>query len=160
MVLLFWAKNLYKVLEKLMMVLVMVMILAFFFNLLLTKPDVGQVAKGFLPLSLASENLDVIAALVGTTFVLHGAIYQSYLAQKKGWKVSNMKRGLGDTYMGIFILALISALIIITSAAALHPAGIRVNSAADMALQLESLFGVYAKVVFSIGLSAAAFLLS
>jgi manganese transport protein len=157
LILLFWAKNLYKVLEKLMMVLVMVMILAFFFNLLLTKPDIGEVAKGFIPLSFAYENLDVVAALVGTTFVLHGAIYQSYLAQKKGWKVSNMKRGLSDTYMGIFILALISVLIIVTSAAALHPAGITVNSAADMALQLESLFGSYAKVVFSIGLFAAAF---
>ncbi len=157
MILLFWAKNLYKLLEKLMMVLVMIMILAFFFNLVLTKPDAAQVAKGFLPLSLSPENLDVVAALVGTTFVLHGAIYQSYLAQKKGWKISNIKRGLSDTYMGIFILALISALVIITSAAALHPAGITVNSAADMALQLEALFGSYAKVIFSIGLFAAAF---
>jgi NRAMP (natural resistance-associated macrophage protein)-like metal ion transporter len=157
MVLLFWAKNLYKVLEKLMMILVMVMILAFFFNLVLTKPDAGQLAKGFLPLSLAVENLDVVAALVATTFVLHGAIYQSYLAQNKGWKVANMKRGIRDSYSGIFMLALISIMIIITSAAALHPAGITVNSAADMAMQLESLFGPYAKVVFSLGLCAAAF---
>jgi len=157
MVLLFWAKNLYKVLEKLMMVLVMVMILAFFFNLVLTKPDAVQLAKGFLPLSLAAKNLDVVAALVATTFVLHGAIYQSYLAQNKGWKVAYMKRGLRDSYSGIFMLALISTMIIITSAAALHPAGITVNSAADMALQLESLFGPYAKVVFSFGLCAAAF---
>lgn len=157
MVLLFWAKNLYKVLEKLMMILVMVMILAFFFNLVLTKPDAVQLAKGFLPLSLAVENLDVVAALVATTFVLHGAIYQSYLAQNKGWKVANMKRGIRDSYSGIFMLALISIMIIITSAAALHPAGITVNSAADMAMQLESLFGPYAKIVFSLGLCAAAF---
>ncbi len=157
MILLFWAKNLYKLLEKLMMVLVMIMILAFFFNLVLTKPDAAQVAKGFLPFSFSPDNLDVVAALVGTTFVLHGAIYQSYLAQKKGWKKANIKRGLSDTYMGIFILALISALVIITSAAALHPAGITVASAADMALQLEALFGSYAKVIFSIGLFAAAF---
>lgn len=157
MVLLFWAKNLYKVLEKLMMILVMVMILAFFFNLVLTKPDAVQLVKGFLPLSLAVENLDVVAALVATTFVLHGAIYQSYLAQNKGWKVANMKRGIRDSYSGIFMLALISIMIIITSAAALHPTGITVNSAADMAMQLESLFGPYAKIIFSLGLCAAAF---
>lgn len=156
-VLLFWAKNLYKLLEKLMMVLVMVMILAFFINLLLTKPDLGQLAKGFLPLSLKMGHLDIIAALVATTFAMNGAIYQSYLAQDKGWKVTNLKRGLNDTYMGIFFLALISILIIITSAAALHPMGITVNSAADMALQLEALFGSYAKVIFSLGLCAAAF---
>lgn len=157
MVLIFWAKNLYKVLEKLMMVMVMIMILAFLFNLLLSKPNVGQLAKGFLPSSLSVENMDVIAALMGTTFVLVGAIYQSYLVQNKKWTISNLKRGLNDTYMGIFLLAFISILIIITSAAVLHPFGIKVNSAADMALQLESLFGGSAKIIFSLGLCAAAF---
>tara|TARA_R110002050_G_scaffold300778_1_gene472536 strand:- start:4635 stop:5864 length:1230 start_codon:yes stop_codon:yes gene_type:complete len=155
--LLFWAKNLYKVLEKLMMALVMIMILAFFVNLLLTKPDVTQVARGFLPLSLKLKHLDIVAALVATTFALNGAIYQSYLSQNKGWKISSLKRGLKDSYMGIGFLALISILIIITSAAALHPVGITVNSAADMALQLEALFGSYAKIIFSLGLCAAAF---
>ncbi len=157
MVMVFWAKNLYKALEKLMMVMVMLMIIAFLFNLFLTKPEVGQVAKGFLPLSLSLENMDVVAALMATTFALVGAIYQSYLAQNKNWKISNLKRGLNDTYMGIFLLAFISALIIITSAAALHPYGIKVNSAADMALQLEALFGGQSKIIFSLGLCAAAF---
>ncbi len=157
LVLLFYAKNLYKLLEKLMMFLVMIMILAFFFNLMLTKPDVGQMASGFLPHRFDMKSLDIIAALVGTTFVLHGALYQSYLSQNKGWKITEIKKGLSDTYTGIFLLALISILIIVTSASALHPMGITVNSAADMAMQLESLFGSYAKVIFSIGLCAAAF---
>lgn len=156
-VLIFWAKNLYKVLEKLMMVMVMIMILAFLFNIFLTKPNVGQVAKGFLPLSFSFENMDVMAALMGTTFSLVGAMYQAYLVQNKSWNISNLKRGLLDTYTGIFFLAFISALVIITSAAVLHPFGIKVNSAADMALQLEAIFGSYAKIIFSLGLCAAAF---
>ncbi|MDD4426094.1 MAG: Nramp family divalent metal transporter, partial [Mariniphaga sp.] len=156
-VLLFWAKNLYKLLEKLMMLLVMIMILAFLINLILAKPDAGQIASGFIPSFSSMGNLDIIAALVGTTFVLHGALYQSYLAQDKGWKKGDMKKGLNDSCTGIFMLALISVLILITSAAALHPNGIVVNSAADMALQLESLFGKFAKVVFNIGLCSAAF---
>jgi Mn2+/Fe2+ NRAMP family transporter len=101
--------------------------------------------------------MDVVAALMATTYALVGAIYQSYLVQDKKWTISNLKRGLNDTYMGIFLLAFISALIIITSATALHPFGIKVNSAADMALQLEALFGNYAKIIFSLGLCAAAF---
>lgn len=157
MVLLFWAKDLYKVLEKMMMVLIMIMILAFSLNLWWAKPDLGQLVKGFVPLSLKFENLEVVAAMVGTTFAVNNAMYQSYLVQDKGWKSSNLKRGLKDTYMGIFFLALISILIITTSAAALHPMGITVNSAAEMALQLESLFGSYAKIIFSVGLCAAAF---
>lgn len=156
-VLLFWAQNLYKVLEKVMMILVMVMIFAFFVNLFLAKPDVGHLVKGFLPLSFSLKDIDIIAALVATTFAVNGAIYQSYLVQDKGWKISNLKRGLQDSYMGIFFLALISILIIVTSAASLKPTGITVNSAADMALQLEALFGSYAKIIFSLGLCAAAF---
>lgn len=156
-VLLFWAKNLYKVLEKIMMVLVMVMILAFFINVVLTKPEATEVAKGFLPLSLKLQNMDVISAMVATTFAMNGAIYQSYLVKNKGWKIANLRRGLNDSYMGVSFLALISILIVVTSAAALRPMGITVNSAADMALQLESLFGNYAKIIFSLGLCAAAF---
>ena len=157
LVLNFWAKNLYKVLEKIMMSLVIIMILAFVFNLVLVKPDMVAVGKGFIPHLFSFHQLDVVAALVATTFVLHGAFYQSYLVQDKGWKTDDLKESIKDTYMGIFMLALISLLIIITSAAALHPRGIKVLSAADMALQLEALFGGFAKYVFSLGLCAAAF---
>ena len=51
----------------------------------------------------------------------------------------------------------ISMLVIMTSAAALHPRGIMISTAADMAIQLEALFGQFAKYVFSAGLLAAAF---
>lgn len=156
-VLLFWAKNLYKVLEKLMMFLVMIMITAFFVNLLLTKPDMVEVAKGFSPLSFTLEDMDIISALVATTFAINGAIYQAYLVKDKGWKIGHLQKGVNESNMGVFFLALISILIIITSAAALHPQGISVKSAADMAIQLEALFGSYAKIIFSLGLCAAAF---
>jgi NRAMP (natural resistance-associated macrophage protein)-like metal ion transporter len=156
-ILIFWAKNLYKVLENLMKFMVMIMIIAFFINLILTKPEIAPLARGLVPSRFSMDSLHVVSALMGTSFALAAALYQSYLAQNKGWKKENLKRSLKDTYIGIFFLALISATILITSAAALHPRGILVNSAADMALQMEALFGVYAKVIFSVGLCAAAF---
>ncbi|KPL12491.1 MAG: hypothetical protein AMS26_17480 [Bacteroides sp. SM23_62] len=156
-ILIFWAKNLYRVLEKLMMFMVMIMIIAFFINLILTKPEITPLAKGFIPSKLSADSLHVVSALMATSFALAAALYQSYLAQDKGWKKENLKRSLKDTYLGILFLALISATILITSAAALHPRGILVNSAADMAMQMEALFGVYAKIIFSVGLCAAAF---
>lgn len=156
-VLIFWAKNLYKVLENMMKLLVMIMILAFFINLFLTKPELGSVARGIVPTKFSRDSLDVVAAMMATSFSLAAALYQSYLAQDKGWHVKNLKSSLRDTYIGIGILALISATILITSATALFPQGIAVNSAADMALQMEALFGSSAKVIFSVGLCAAAF---
>ena len=156
-ILIFWARNLYRVLENLMKILVMIMILAFLINLILTRPEMGPLAKGFIPSMLSRDSLPVVSALMGTSFALAAALYQSYLAQDKGWKKHNLKRSLTDTYLGIIFLALISATILVTSAAALHPRGILVQSAADMAMQMEALFGTYAKVIFSVGLCAAAF---
>jgi manganese transport protein len=156
-ILIFWAKNLYKVLENLMKFLVMIMIISFFLNLILTKPEIGPLAKGFIPSKFSMDSLHVVSALMGTSFALAAALYQSYLTQDKGWKKENLKSGLKDTYIGIMFLALISATILVTSAAALHPRGILVNSAADMAMQMEALFGTYAKIIFSVGLCAAAF---
>lgn len=156
-VLIFWAKNLYKVLENLMKILVMIMILAFFINLFLTKPEIGSVARGVIPTKFSRDSLDVVAAMMATSFSLAAALYQSYLAQDKGWKVKNLKSSLRDSYVGIGLLALISLTILTTSATALFPRGIMVNSAADMALQMEALFGSSAKVIFSVGLCAAAF---
>lgn len=153
----FRAKNLYKVLERLMKFMVMIMIFAFFINLLLTRSEIAPLARGFVPSKLSPDSLNVVAALMATSFSLAAALYQSYLAQDKGWKKEHLKSSLKDTYIGILLLAIISATILITSAAALHPRGILVNSAADMAMQMEALFGSYAKVIFSVGLCAAAF---
>lgn len=153
----FWARNLYKILEQMMKIMVMIMIFAFFINLILTKPEIVPLSKGFIPSKFSRDSLNVVAAMMATSFALAAAIYQSYLAQDKGWKKENMKSGLNDTYFGILMLALVSATILITSAAALHPRGILVNSAADMAMQMDALFGSFAKIIFSIGLCAAAF---
>ena len=155
--LLYRAKNLYKVLEKIMIGLVILMVLAFFANLIFANPDLGAAAQGFIPRSEAFGKIEVIAAMIATTFAINGAIYQAYLVQEKKVKIKNLRSSLTDSYTGIFFLALISILIISTSAAALYPKGITVTSAAEMASQLESLFGGSAKIIFSLGLCAAAF---
>jgi len=154
--LVFFAKGLYKILEKLMMLLVATMIIAFLLNLIFTKPDLAETAKGFVP-SIPKGSMGELAALVATTFVLHVALYQSYLAQDKGWKLDSLKRGFRDTVSSIIMLGGITMMVIMTSAAALHPKGIMIATAADMAIQLQALFGGYAKVIFTIGLWAAAF---
>jgi len=83
-ILIFWAKNLYKVLENLMKVMVMIMILAFFINLFLTRPEVESVARGLIPAKFSRDSLDLVAAMMATSFFMAAALYQSYLAQDKG----------------------------------------------------------------------------
>ncbi len=156
-ILIFYTKNLYKTLEKLMMFMVMIMILTFIINLIFIKPDLISMAAGFVPSTFPIDNFSQLAAIVGTTFVLNGALYQSYLIQSKGWKLEDKEKGIRDSNFGVFLLAIMSVLIIATAAATLKPLGITVNSAADMAKQLEMLLGSYAKYIFAFGFISAAF---
>lgn len=156
-ILIFVTKNLYKTLEKLMMFMVIIMITAFVVNLVFIKPNLVLIAEGFIPRSFSMDNFNQLAAIVGTTFVLHCALYQSYLVQNKGWKLKDINKGIKDSNFGVFLLSLMSILVIITAAATLKPLGITVNSAADMALQLDVLLGSYAKYIFAFGFLSAAF---
>ncbi|MBN1996340.1 Nramp family divalent metal transporter [candidate division KSB1 bacterium] len=161
-ILVFFSKNLYKVLEKLMMALVMIMIIAFLLNLIFAKPSLVHAAGGFIPRIPKDSHIIIrIAALMGTTFCLHACLYQSYLVQSRGWKVNDLKDGVRDAISGIVMLGMISILIIMTSAAILHPdpniIAEEIKDAGVMAQQLSKLFGSYAKMIFSLGLWAAAF---
>ncbi|QDS99136.1 Nramp family divalent metal transporter [Adhaeretor mobilis] len=172
---LFGLKSLYKPLERLMKVLLGVMIVGFGANLFLAGPSLSQVLSGLVP-RIPSElaggfwpRLDgtgqivdplwAIQGLVATTFSVAGAFYQSYLAREKGWTSTQLKQGLVDSIVGISVLGACSSMIMITSATILHgtmsPHELR--SAADVARQLEPLFGPAATILFSCGIFAACF---
>ena len=150
------ASDLYKLLERIMMGLVLLMILAFCTNLIFAKPNFIAASRGLVPW-IPAASLPVASGMVATTFSIAACFYQSYLVQEKGWTLTSCKRGIRDSISGISVLGLISLIIILTSAAALNPKRIRIATAADMAIQLEALFGITAKYIFSLGLWAAAF---
>jgi len=154
---LFAFRRIYAVLEKMMTTLVAVMLIAFFINLFFARPNLGGIGRGLLP--SIPEGLDwmVAAGLVATTFSIVGAIFQTYLVRARGWKADDYTKGLADSVSGIGMLMLISMIIMITSAAVLHPRGLTVKTAADMAVQLETVFSSAARVIFCIGFAAAAF---
>ncbi|MCO6044434.1 divalent metal cation transporter [Aeoliella sp. ICT_H6.2] len=157
-------RRLYRPLELLMMGLVLMMLIGFGANLLLVRPSVVEVFQGLVP-SLpeggdsAPQALWPLLGLVATTFSVAAAFYQCYLVRDKGWSVAEARKGLGDSIVGIALLGIISATIMITSAAALHGnvAPEQLNSTAEIARQLEPLFGPFASILFSCGIFAAAF---
>src|SRR5690554_464052 len=149
-------KSFYKVLEKVMMVMVGLMILSFLFTLLVAQPDVFALFQGLTP-RIPQGSLILVIALVASSFSIAGAFYQSYLVQQKGWKreeVGDVKR---EAFTGIFILGLISAMVLISSGAILQPQGIEVNSATDMGRALEPLYGSWATTIFMLGLFGASY---
>jgi manganese transport protein len=155
LVFVFAAKELYRVLEKVMMALVFVMVLAFVANLVFARPNIGEVAKGLVPTMWPWELTGLVVAMVATTFSVIAALYQSTLAQQKGWTREHLPVARRESLLGIGFLLGISMIIMTTSATVLPGAGIA--SAADLASQLEPLLGRAAVVLFSLGFLAAAF---
>ena len=155
LVFLFGFKNLYKLLERTMTFFVALMLVAFTLNLILAKPDPAAIAAGLNPFGGGSNIGLPLLGLVGTTFVINAAFYQSYLVRFKGWTAADLKNGIVDARVSAAIMALITIMIMSTAAAVLQ--GRELSSVADVANQLEPLFGEKGRVIFCIGLFAAAF---
>ena len=149
-------RSFYKVLEKLMIMLVGLMLFAFVTTLFLAKPSLAGVAGGFVP-AVPAGALGLVIAFFASTFSIVGAFYQSYLVQERVKLNPEIKEANSNSITGIFILGLMSAIVLICAAAVLHPQGIAVASATDMAKALEPLFGEYAATLFLAGLFGAAF---
>lgn len=153
---LLFAKQFYQILEKLMLVLVVIMLLAFLITVILVQPSLVDIFKGFIP-TIPKGSTGLIIALFATSFSIVGALYQSYLVKEKGWTISDAGSGRKESFLGIFLLGFISFLIMITAATILKPQGLIVNDATEMGLALEPLFGSWSTFVFMLGLFGASF---
>ncbi|RMG35269.1 MAG: divalent metal cation transporter [Planctomycetota bacterium] len=152
---LFGFQNLYRVVERLMAALVAVMLLSFAVNLAFARPDPAALVRGLLPHGIGGQLELSLLGLVGTTFVVTAAYYQSYTARFKGWSVNELSVGLIDARVGAMVMAAITLMLMSTAAAVLR--GDRPADVADVAEALEPAFGEAGKAIFCVGLFAAAF---
>jgi manganese transport protein len=156
---LFGFKNLYKLVERLMGIFVGLMLVSFAINLYFAKPNLLEMAEGVIP-GYGSDGLASILnisllGLVGTTFVISAAFYQSYLARFKGWKVQDLKDGRIDACISVTIMALITIMLMSTAAAVLR--GQELEKVSDVGNALQPLFGDKGQILFCIGLFSAAY---
>lgn len=151
---LFAFRNLYVFIERLMSFFVALMLLAFAINLYFAVSLVMR--QDGSPDLLAGSGLDISTlGLVGTTFVITAAYYQSYLVRFKGWNLRDMREGLIDARVGAVIMCLITLMIMSTAACVLR--GKELANVADVAEQLYPLFGTKGQLLFCIGLFSAAY---
>jgi NRAMP (natural resistance-associated macrophage protein)-like metal ion transporter len=165
---LFAFRNLYRVLERLMMFLVALMLISFAINLIVLSPNLVDLLMGFSPFAQSTdsattktEGLDGLISLlglIGTTFVITAAFYQSYLVRQKGWDENQVKSGIMDARVGAVIMALITVMLVSTAAAGLYDGSyIELANPIQVADELEPTFGKLGKYIFSLGLFSAAF---
>ncbi|NLU28825.1 MAG: Nramp family divalent metal transporter [Bacteroidales bacterium] len=156
-ILLLFFRNFYKVLEKVMISLVGLMLVAFIITLIEVKPNVVEVVKGLFIPRVPDGSVGLIVAFMASCFSIVGAFYTSYLVQERKKISGREKTNQSSSLTGIFILGLLSAIVMISAGAILSPLGIEVKTATDMSLALKPAFGDYASAVFLIGLFAAGF---
>ena len=150
-------RSFYKVLESTMILLIFVKLFSFFTTLFYAKPDVVEITKGFVMPTIPEGSQGLIIAFIASCFSIVGALYQSYLIQERIRINPELRKTKNDSITGIILLGFMCSIVIICAAAVLHPKGIPVNSATDMAKALEPIFGSNASTVFLIGLFGAAF---
>lgn len=142
----------YKLLERILVSLVIVMSLAFVITAIVTQPSLTGILKGSLWPQIPKGSLLTIVALVGTTVVPYNLFLHASLVREK-WKtpedLAAVKR---DTRVAVILGGLVSMCIVICAAAINNP---NINSASDLALSLQPLFGDYATYFIAIGLGAA-----
>lgn len=142
----------YKILERVLVALVLVMSVSFVITAIMTKPSISSIFKGaFIP-SFPDKSVLTIIGLIGTTVVPYNLFLHASLVKER-WKTKeDLVFAKKDTMISIILGGLVSIAIII-SASAINST--EISNASDLAKGLEPLFGSFAKYFLAIGLFAA-----
>jgi len=142
----------YKILERFLVLLVLIMSISFFITAVMTKPNIGSLVDGALSPELNSNNLMVVLGLIGTTVVPYNLFLHSSLVSEKWNSLKKLKVARFESFFSILIGGLISLSIIITAASVSNK---DVNGVIDLAKGLEPLYGKFAIYFLGIGLFAS-----
>ncbi len=148
----------YKIVEKILTALVVLMGVVFLVCAIAIGPNWGELFKGlFVPkVPDVDRAWMTVAALMGTTVVPYNIYLHASSAAKK-W--NNPEQDLGsatmDSVLSIGLGGIISMAIIVCAAAAINGTGNTIANGGDMAMALEPVLGNWATIFFGVGLFAA-----
>ena len=142
----------YKVLERSLVFLVLIMSISFFITAIITRPDLNALINGVIAPKIDSNNLMIILGLIGTTVVPYNLFLHSSLVSEKWNSVNKLKVARFESFFSILIGGLVSLSIIITAASVNNK---DVNGVIDLAKGLEPLYGNFAIYFLGIGLFAS-----
>ncbi|MGJ7906378.1 Nramp family divalent metal transporter [Actinopolyspora sp. H202] len=150
-----FARGLYGMIEKVLLVMVATMAVCFAITAVLSRPDWSGAAAGLLPTIPPSSGL-LLVALVGTNFSINAAFYTGYASRERGLRREQYRETtLADTLPGIVAPGIMTVLVIIASSAVLG--GQQGAGLADLAGVLEPIAGDIGRTIFALGFFGAAF---
>lgn len=148
-------RNLYRSVEGLMKWLIGLTTVAFLINFVI----VFCTPRSFQPIAAeSSQDWIPLLGMIGTTLSVAGAYYQAYLVKEKGWGIDQVQRSVWDSVLSISVLGIVTSVILLTSWRVFYgrPEPVGLSSVGDVAVQLQPLFGGWAKGIFCVGILAGA----
>lgn len=142
----------YRVLEKTLVALVILMSISFLISAILTKPKFYDIVNGILYPKINQANLFIVLGLIGTTVVPYNIFLHSSLVSEK-WKSDNkIKTARLESFISILLGGVISLSIIITAASSMNQ---DITNVIDLAKGLEPLYGKFSIYFLGVGLFAS-----
>lgn len=151
-----------KKMEAFIIGLVAVVAVAFLIQIILAKPDLGEVVSGFIPHMQNSEALYIAIGIIGATVMPHNLYLHSALVQSR--KIERTEKGIRqainfnkiDSAIALNIAFLVNAAILILAAAVFFKTGNSQVAELHQAHKLLPKFlGNFAPVLFAVALIAA-----
>ena len=149
----------YKKVEKVLLVLTL-SALSYVVTLFIVKPDWAQIAQSSVRpnIPMDAHYMMLVLAVIGTTITPWGIFYLQASIADKGKSVKDFGETRLDVVVGSIWGNIISAIIIIVTAATLFKAGIVVTAAEEAALALAPFAGEGSSILFAVGLLGASLL--
>lgn len=148
-------KGSYRLVEKFLVTLVLIMTASFVITAIAIRPDLGAIIKGFLIPTIPAGSLPTIIGLIGTTISGYNFFLYSSASKERWVGAENLGNSHFDLFISIPLGVIISAVIMIT-AAGMYGTNLQLSyGAVELAKQLEPVLGSAAQYIFGMGLFAA-----
>lgn len=142
----------YKIIERSLIILVLLMSLSFFLTAIITRPDVSALLAGIFTPKVNEKSILIVLGLIGTTVVPYNIFLHSSLVIEKWDSIKELKTARIESFISIFLGGIVSLSIIVTAASVNTQ---DVDSIIDLAKGLEPLYGKFAIYFLGIGLFAS-----
>ena len=146
----------YRVFEKILTILVILMGLSFVVVFVMVKPSISTLLEGMIPnIPDTPGAFGLIAAITGTTCSAAVFIMRSTVVAEKGWSIKDLKTEKRDSFVSALMMLLLSGIIMAVAAGTLHTMGLGLEDTVDMIHLFEPIGGKVAAFILIIGITGA-----
>ena len=146
----------YKVFEKFLTALVVLMGLSFLIVFFMLKPSLVSLTEGIIPgIPDSPGAMGLIAAITGTTCSAAVFIMRSTVVAEKGWTIKDLKKEKKDAFVSASMMLFLSGIIMAVAAGTLNVMGLNLENTVDLIRLFEPIGGKVAAYVLIIGIVGA-----